>query len=261
MTIQNFSQCHCSGQSQNVIKRELFPTFHEHMPKRRASDQLTGGTHDVNPQWLKLHAAVDQGTSADGTNLNAQVGAQVPVIRVPQTASRATVVELLKVRWNNTFSFDTTSYEPMVLIQAISVADCKAFLLTAPISAGALQTVQSSDVVVSGTNVAWHGKRTNFYQFEIGVPNNVINTSVGTTQTYPFEQDLTDESGHGVLVASDNLYLFVMGNESEGVFGNGTTVDPLLQGVDCTCEVLYRFKDVSLTEYIGIVQSQQTPLA
>lgn len=65
-----------------------------------------------------------------------------------------------------------------------------------------------------------------------------------TNNQVQFIMDLTDEAGHGILVATDNLY-FV--NYSAGTGATNGMVYVLT----------YRFKDVSLEEYIGIVQSQQ----
>lgn len=57
-------------------------------------------------------------------------------------------------------------------------------------------------------------------------------------------QDLTDKAGHGILVAADNLYI--------GVFSAGNSA-----AKNAIVKLWYRWKAVTLTEYIGIVQSQQ----
>lgn len=59
-----------------------------------------------------------------------------------------------------------------------------------------------------------------------------------------YEVDLTDSAGHGVLLATDTLYANIM--------SAGTNAAN--QGV---IRFGYRWKEVGLTEYIGIVQSQQ----
>lgn len=62
---------------------------------------------------------------------------------------------------------------------------------------------------------------------------------------YPFyEEDLTDGAGHGILVASDSLYF--------NIFSLLTA-----QANHVGWRIGYRFKEVDLVEYIGIVQSQQ----
>lgn len=62
------------------------------MSKKR--DTLTGGTGDVNPQWLKSPVISN---NTIGTYAEAQV--PLPVQRL-QNKGRAMVMELLKVAWN-----------------------------------------------------------------------------------------------------------------------------------------------------------------
>lgn len=64
------------------------------------------------------------------------------------------------------------------------------------------------------------------------------------TTNAPVTADLTDGAGHGLLVAADKLYSF---------FYEGTAV----ANAQIDYQILYRWKNVSLTEYIGIVQSSQ----
>lgn len=59
--------------------------------------------------------------------------------------------------------------------------------------------------------------------------------------------DATDGSGRGVLVATDNIFIKLFSNGT----GRANTV---------VTKILYRLKDVSIQEYIGIVQSQQQAL-
>lgn len=60
----------------------------------------------------------------------------------------------------------------------------------------------------------------------------------------PHVFDLTDGAGHGFLVATDTIF---MGADSGAFFQPGSY----------HAKILYRFKEVGLEEYIGIVQSQQ----
>ena len=60
----------------------------------------------------------------------------------------------------------------------------------------------------------------------------------------PIEFDITDGAGHGFLVATDQIYM--------QVFTNGATATATVR-----VKMLYRWKNVSLAEYIGIVQGQQ----
>lgn len=60
----------------------------------------------------------------------------------------------------------------------------------------------------------------------------------------PLHFDLTDGDGHGVLIATDSIYAQVNSVST----GSANTM---------RIKILYRWKNVSLQEYIGIVQSQQ----
>lgn len=68
---------------------------------------------------------------------------------------------------------------------------------------------------------------------------------VATLNTAPagLQYNLHDGAGHGILLAADKVYLF----------GYTTSAEKMV--VDC--RVTYRWKNVSLTEYIGIVQATQ----
>lgn len=70
--------------------------------------------------------------------------------------------------------------------------------------------------------------------------------AAGGTSTMPDQEtvDTTDEAGHGELVATDTLYA--------NLVTSGTNATN-----NMVCRMGYRWKDVSLVEYIGIVQSQQ----
>lgn len=59
----------------------------------------------------------------------------------------------------------------------------------------------------------------------------------------PFVIDLTDGSGNGILIASSNLYFAATSGGQAAALGVGV-------------KILYRFVDVPLAEYIGVVQSQ-----
>lgn len=56
--------------------------------------------------------------------------------------------------------------------------------------------------------------------------------------------DLTDGAGHGILVATDSIYCACWGTQVSTSNGGDIVI-------------YYRFKNVGLAEYIGIVQSQQ----
>lgn len=75
---------------------------------------------------------------------------------------------------------------------------------------------------------------------------NAFTAAGSVAQVQPVMQtvDLTDGQGHGVLIATDNIY--VCGSASG--YQNVQTI---------SFKILYRLKTVSLSEYVGMVQSQQ----
>lgn len=71
-----------------------------------------------------------------------------------------------------------------------------------------------------------------------------ITTSGTFQQVYPVIIDLTDGAGNGLLIATDNIYA--------QIFSTGTSA-----AIGANVKLLYRISGASLTEYVGIVQSQQ----
>lgn len=62
----------------------------------------------------------------------------------------------------------------------------------------------------------------------------------------PYIEDLTDGAGNGILVATDTIFV-----------GNIQTAATSPINTVAMVRLLYRWKNVGLAEYIGIVQSQQ----
>jgi len=186
------------------------------MPKRgRSSGSLTGGTGDVNPQWLNLFSANNPGTSYTEGQFS------IPIQRL-NDAGKAQVMEILKVEWG--LGAQTN------IIAVTAAAFFSAYLTTKSFTAEPTGVQQNGSVIAK-----WN-------------LNYLFGTAVGVTLSLqdPFVQDLTDGAGHGILVATDNVFVgFIQTASGEPISGT------------FTCRVLYRWKNISLTEYIGIVQSQQ----
>lgn len=187
------------------------------MKRRRYANDLTGGTSDVNPQFLSASATQDV---ADTT---ASFQYQLPKAIQP-AIGKATVVEILKV-----FCL-LTNPQDIGGAGAQQQQYCYAHFSTA--NHGAVEAgLQAADVF------------TTFYRFQQGAF-----TALGTYGAFePMMvqmHDLTDGAGHGVLVATDNFYVQV-GSTATGVINAAYF------------KILYRYKMVPLIEYIGIVQSQQ----
>lgn len=113
-----------------------------------------------------------------------------------------------------------------------------------PAAGGAVSTANSwlSTIALNGGNFAsprvvqW-GRMVSRGAFTAG-------GSYFAVENAPERFDMTDGAGHGTLIATDSIFWGCY----TGGFAGATTF---------FCRLLYRFKEVTLEEYIGIVQSQQ----
>lgn len=170
------------------------------------SRSLTGGTGDVNPQWYKFSV------TQSGADTTTSTAFPLPVPKL-QSNKKPTIVEILKVWWFAESDVEVDS-------QLTGVLTTKNF----------------------GTTAVGQADPNAIARMQVAVK---ITTSGQYVYVTPVQQDLTDGAGHGVLVATDNIYMQV--NSS------ATSLSNVIY-----CWVLYRMKEVSLPEYIGIVQSQQS---
>ena len=189
------------------------------MSRKRVAgfELLTGGTGDVNPQYI--HGSV----TLSAANTVTEVTLGTPIVRVgPQTGGNAIIMELLKL-YVNMPSPD----------QEVAGATQRNFNFGIATVAFGTTLMQMDDPRVIAQ-----------------VTRNLDNafTAAGTgmlsNSTDPMVWDFTDGAGHGILVATDNI--FVQGSSSAQAAADTFRF-----------KLLYRFKKVSLIEYIGIVQSQQ----
>ena len=185
------------------------------MPKKeRGGDQLTGGTGDVNPQWMNIRSSAVISTSFATTT------APTPINKFPEGSGRVVIMEILKV-----FFF------PGILANSTTNNNFQMYLTTKNFASTTPPNFFSEGSLIAG------------FWYTTG-----FSANGSPTFLEPFTVDLTDGSGHGMLVATDNLYLGQIQSAASEPFSAGTTF----------VKILYRFKKVSLQEYIGIVQSQQT---
>ena len=192
------------------------------MAKRAGRDTLTGGTGDVNPQYLQ--GAVSMVAGAANTPVEVAVG--LPILRPGMGASqqKAQVVELLKA-W--------CYLPPPVAGTDVNVGTAQ-FLSTLSMSTAA-----------QGTTVPNLSNPRVQAQFRQSITASF--TAAGTQYSAPVGVqcwDFTDGAGHGILIGTDNMY---MQYDNDGF----TSV------LTATWKIAYRFKEVPLIEYIGMVQSQQ----
>lgn len=182
--------------------------------KRGRKDQLTGGSGDVNPQILTVSPI--QVGAADTSTVVQQ---PLPIPRFPTAQGRNLVMEFLAIDY---YHLNPNTVPGQTQVNLLTITTNPALQ---PNATAALQDARLVD--------AWLKMRSS--------PAVIADQIDLDVEGY---QDLTDQAGHGILVAADNLYF--------GVYSAFTGV---LNSY--VVKLWYRWKDVSLTEYIGIVQSQQ----
>lgn len=190
------------------------------MPVKRQYGSLTGGTGDVNPQTYVLQGAL----AAGGTSFSFPL----PIPKYPGSNNRAIVLELLGVDWNFT--------DPPVPSSVNGDGFSSDFAVTTNAS-----TPASANDVLSDPRALSYFRRSTYTLNATAVGFSLYSPNLGEYD------DLTDNAGHGLLVGTDNIYVRGFTAIAGGYFLGGTVV----------AQLKYRFKEVSLTEYIGIVQSQQ----
>jgi hypothetical protein len=78
---------------------------------------------------------------------------------------------------------------------------------------------------------------------KMGRKMQVLGAAAAIFAEVPFMADLTDGNGNGILIGQQQIFL--------GVMTGGQAA-----AQSCAIKVLYRFKDVPVEEYIGMVQGQ-----
>lgn len=210
-------------------------TFVGKMPPKRSGDQLTGGTRDVNPQYLTIPFVTPAAPTAGTQTIAALLSTTLPIPRYPEKDGKSIVMEMLNVE----FVYDGNPTDFTNSVVGNSFSGYTVALTTNP---NQLQT----------SAALFQDPRT--IQYDTWRQEQTVATSVGLAfQTIPTirDYDLTDRAGHGVLVATDNVYI------QQITFNNGAGSSTMVGSQQGVCVVLYRFKAVTLSEYVGIVQSQQ----
>lgn len=185
------------------------------MSKRKIAQVLTGGTGDVNPQWVAF------GVVQSGNDIATTGSLALPIS--PSMVSRddhALVIELLKVQF--IWALDATQ-APALPQQWLAI------LTTADVPSG----VPESTLLTSTQTVVCH--KTAAFQFGAGATIAVIDRAPVI--------DVTDGAGHGLVIAARNIFLTVL--------TTGTAISNRV-----TARMLYRYKEVRLTEYLTLAQFQ-----
>jgi hypothetical protein len=159
-------------------------------------------------------------------NTYVEVATTLPRERLPY-GGRSQVMEILKVQIIETANLTWTQ-------TAATAGSTRIYLTTASFGTTEPAITASSGKVISFKRV------------------DLLSVAAAPAASYQITDftdivDLTDGAGHGVLVATDNIFL--------GTIQTSAAV-PVVTG-NVAMRILYRWKNVGLQEYIGIVQSQQ----
>lgn len=187
-------------------------------PRTEPGGSFTGGTGDIKPQILTVN------TDLGAVNQYTLTTIVLPTPRFAAPTNKSTVFEFLSVDF----------FPGLGTITDITqMSYCWLGTVTAGRSTGDTSTLASFEADLTNTRV-----------FAAASVNSNIVTTGGRSIIMPIHVDLTDSNGNGMLIATDNITL-AQGN----VTGTGT--------FRSIAKIRYRLVNVGLTEYIGIVQSQQ----
>lgn len=206
-------------------RRLKSPTKKKRKLKRRNSTgsmHLTGGSGDVNPQFISGLAQF-LGQTPPYSKLVQYQTIPNPVSKLPRKGAKVTVLEVLKIYAKFQYEHPPHVAANNDFFQMISFS-------TKPHPDG--------DYYRFGQSQCLFQIESGYYIIGVAPVSYYVHDP-----DQPFEYDLTDSAGHGILVATDSIYV---ATEAFGYeFQN-----------EMSWKIMYRFKNVSLTEYIGIVQSQ-----
>jgi len=199
---------------------------------RTTTDTLTGGTKDVNPQLL-----ICQEFSLETANQFREVRVALPIVRLPARGTKAIVMEILKIYWilpsygNDFTAPDNTPFPDGSIVQV------------------QMQIATASQQGMNPGNPAVIGYISRKYKGNHGkvATEDAPNEAYCTVFHNPIVHDYTDGAGHGVLIATDAIFI---GADTSEFRANSPSFN---------CRVLYRWNEVGLTEFLGMVTHQQTP--
>jgi len=169
-------------------------------------NMLTGGTRDVNPQYLSAQV------TESAANTFTEVTIPLPVLRGNFGGQRKyQVLELLKVIWDPSIGDGATA--SLIRNQLTTSSQTAAIAMDNP------------DMV-------------DFWRSDI-----IITTSGLYTVDRPIIHDFTDGAGHGIIIATSDLFL--------GVQGTSQTA-----ALQTNVRLLYRFKNIGVDEFVGLAIQQ-----
>jgi len=185
---------------------------------RTSGGSVTGGTGDIKPQVLTISTP-----AAAGTDDYSVQQVNLPVPRFGTMKTKATVFELLKIE-----------YYPRI-VDTVSVTKIYGLFL-------ATQLIRAQNDTCTALTLSEDVIDPTVFAFAMNA--NTLTTSGNTAITYPLTIDMTDQNGNGYVIATDRLFFHVgsVGDTTVGTSG---------------AKLTYRLVNIGITEYVGIVQSQQ----
>jgi hypothetical protein len=181
--------------------------------------KLSGGLGDVNPQVLKM--TVTQGTNDQTVIASYQLGPSF----IQGGGGKAIVIEVLKFQWDMDISVSITATDNYQVFACVYSGNNSPAMTN-------LADIQASKH--SGQVITYYERNVNDY------------TTVGVDITEaPAMYDMTDGAGHGVLIPPGALNLKISTKALQATGGVNVAF----------VWMFYRFKQVSLEEYFGIVQT------
>lgn len=185
------------------------------MPRRG----LAPGTGDVKPQLLSYTGSSN--TTDNRTIVNI---INLPVPRFGTMKNKATIFEILKVYFYP--GLDNT-IDP-IYSNACYLSTQSIFGDDAATSQAILADLHQNPAVFASVQQVW-----------------LATVSGATVMKYPLVCDLTDNSGNGILIGTDQIWM------TFASFGQIAQA-----GLNAHVKILYRLVNVGIDEYVGIVQSQ-----
>lgn len=186
---------------------------------RTSGGSVTGGTGDVKPQILTLSTGI---APAVGQYVVGQVS--LPVARFGGMKTKTTVIEMLWVDWylNLRNTADATTFE----FGYLSTSSLR-------VTAETVNSVKMEEDVGDPRTFAYV------------LIDKVLNGGSGQlADVHPQRINLTDMNGNGILIATDTITIV------GGAFANQIAGSYI-------AKVCYRTVNIGISEYVGIVQSQQ----
>lgn len=255
------------------------------MPRRSSGkDQLTGGTKDVNPHYrtcnltraseslvsvIPANALQLIQSSADVLVIDTGIAQNVPAGR----GGDQIVMELLNVEITANSLISPDSVLSSLPMDAVLATSSSAFggshfvtqyhsevfaISTAPLPTSGVLGTQGSSVDTSGPTVIMKEVDRTIAHYNYASTGTtgatVSSTLVPSRREYKSSNDLTDSAGHGILIATQKLYLYAAtfqrldwevvsaGSSSVGINTYGWNV-----------ELEYRWKRVPEAEYLQIL--------